>query len=507
MRANQNVVYQLTAFCRERDWFPGLIGCTCLGSFFSSVGQTNDSIDNGYLIVAFCSRLVPRIPVRGEFPSAVKMRSHASSDAVRRASRALAAQLGKRGGEAFDERWVYNNSTALLFSTGSGHVAQAGDRARSLEGRDSVQFRECFAAGQRLLELAAEKDVLAVGGHASNNRPTANQLQVLYHSTEEPDGSVSYDWRDSFGAVAAFLPYIRLHVDLSHPYKPVQGANRLDVDFCEDDEFAPGRYFYVRRINGRPVEDFFGEYWGLSRDEVWRMARDRSPIPSAPALHKITMASTRSGWDQDTAWPNVPVWFEIRKAAGQDEEIVLRLVRAEYEDAHLYLMKLDPPDLESCMQRFMLRMETAANVGSLSFLCESRKYVLMDVGENSEAETAIRMSPEGHTAVGVYLNGENSVGKAGSIGYHNYSQVSTLVPASDIGLLPRALADLVEAANLINELATDIVVNPARVLMAVRPARGVRAGSPILAWAEVAFENRDSPSVSSTLQLLAPPLC
>lgn len=427
--ANDDFVETLTSFCQEREWFPSLVGCSALSGYYSGVGSDDDhsDISNGYLLVAVCSKLVDRVPVGVHTTDSLAERDHVAVTAVERAAEVLARDFASRL-DGITPDWVYRTSTALLFSTGSGHISQ----------RQEVSFEECFATGQELLKLHRSTSAHIVGGHSSNGPEQANQAQVLFHSVPQRGGAIRYKWSDEFGAVAAFLPHMRLDVTTTHPYKAPDGREHERVTLHPKGEYSEGRRFYVSRINGNSVESFFAENWGKPEAEVREMAKDRKSIPSAPELHKITLASAESGYSKDTAWPNVPVWFEYENGEGSD--ILLRLVRAEYADATMFLMKLETSALAEATEEFMDKLRLA-NPGSaaMSFLCESRKYVLMDEGSNAEAAAAIRKNPAQSVTFGVYLNGEYSVGDARSIGYHNYSQISAIARPESLSIVPPAL--------------------------------------------------------------------
>jgi hypothetical protein len=76
----------------------------------------------------------------------------------------------------------------------------------------------------------------------------------------------------------------------------------------------------------------------------------------------------------------------------------------------------------------------------LSFLCESRKYLLNEQRSNVEAEVFLSAMPQAETKVGIYLNGEYSLGHRHSIGYHNFSQITAALPARSVRELPVDIA-------------------------------------------------------------------
>ena len=146
----------------------------------------------------------------------------------------------------------------------------------------------------------------------------------------------------------------------------------------------------------------------------------------------MTIASSLNRWDKN-AWPNVPIWLDR-----EGDEILLRLVRAEADDGNYYLMEMKPEYLHRNAEDLVteLRTSMSSEATLVSFLCESRKYVLNKIHSNAEAETMLTGAPDDGALVGVYINGEYSTGATTSIGYHNYSQISAVIPRRPIRSLP-----------------------------------------------------------------------
>jgi hypothetical protein len=192
----------------------------------------------------------------------------------------------------------------------------------------------------------------------------------------------------------------------------------------------------VRLINDRPPVEFLSDYWDYTVTELERMADEHTAIPSKPRAHLVTIASSLNRFD-DNAWPNVPIWLDR-----EENEILLRLVRAEADDGNYYLMELKPEYLVDNARDLMASVTTnfSDETSLLAFLCESRKYVLDSIGSNAEAEAMLAAAPADGSVIGIYINGEYSTGAPSSIGYHNYSQISAIIPRRPITSLPVNIA-------------------------------------------------------------------
>ena len=313
---------------------------------------------------------------------------------------------------------VTASSTGILLTTGSGHI----------RAEQAVDFKECYAIGQELLDAAEDCDAHIIGGCASNR--SEPQLQTLYYS--EIDGrSLHYRSTYNHAAVFCFLPYARARIELDHPYERDEDVDQLDIEFNDHDRYEPGRSFYVEQVNGEPAIDFLERHWPYSRDELEVLARDRKAIPAEPEAHLVTVASSLSRRDK-RIWPNIPVWLEQ-----VDGRLMMRLVRAEDDDANYYLMRLREGALRENARDLMatVRNNYRDDAAVLAFLCESRKYVLNRAGSNAEATEMLNSGPPDGCVVGVYVNGEYSTGMRKSIGYHNYSQIGAVVarrPRADL---------------------------------------------------------------------------
>lgn len=367
---DQAVRSGLQSFSDKRDWFPSLIGSTVFGSFYSHQGRVEFDIADGLLFVAFVSAALDRVPVSRDISSSLEDRRFAARNALNRAQRAASDELREETGVEVPPQSLAEASVGILLTSGSGHIDQ----------QEAVDFKECYAVGQELLNEATARhtgalksNVEIVGGCATNRGP--GLLQALYYS-ETIGTRTHYAYTYSHGAVMALLPYTRGRFSLQHPYKRVD-IGELEVEFDPHDEYADGRYFYVKTINGKTPIDFLADYWDFTRADLEKLADEHIAIPAVPKAHLVTIASSLSKYHSGI-WPNVPVWLEKR-----DGEILLRLVRAEDEDSNYYLMELGS-DLRQAVEHLRpnaasLRrsFEDSATRGDtlLSFLCESRKYV------------------------------------------------------------------------------------------------------------------------------------
>lgn len=420
----------LDQFCGERDWYPSLIGSSVFGSFFRANGTADAEIEDGLLFVAFTNAVLSKIPVTHEISTRTADRRLAGATALRSGITATRKRIQETLGVDIPPLTVTESSIGMIFTTGSGHI----------EAKEFIDFKDCYAVGQELLHVAMESGAQLFGGCASNR--SSAQLQALYYS-EEIGAKTHYRATFRHGAVVAFLPYTRAQAHLRHPYRHVPDG-RLDIEFHPRDMYAEGRYFYVRRINGRDPVDFLADYWDYSREDLERMADEHTPIPSEPGAHLVTIASSLNRYDEN-AWPNVPIWLDR-----EDGEVLLRLVRAEADDGNYYLMELKPAYLADNARDLMSSLKTnfSDDTSLLCFLCESRKYVLDAHDSNVEAEEMIAGAPASGAVIGIYINGEYSTGSPRSIGYHNYSQIGAIIPRREVDTLPSNIRDARRASNV-----------------------------------------------------------
>jgi hypothetical protein len=421
----------LSAFCDERGWHPSLIGCSSLSGFFRSPTGFNTDVSNGLLFTAVLSAVFERIPVVHEINRKVDERPAVGRVVLQRGIKEFRATASLMGVD-LDEGAVTDSSTGLLFTTGSGHIR--ADQA--------VDFKECYAIGQELISAADDYRAHIVGGCASNR--SEPQLQCLYYS-EQLGARVIYKYTYQHGAVFTLLPYTRARLDLNHPYRRVEGVPKLELEFDPYDQYAPNRSFYVKRINGREPIDFLADYWHYTREELEQMATPPlTAIPAEPDAHWVTIGSSLSKRDEGI-WPNIPVWLEQI-----DGQTMMRMVRAEDEDANYYLMELRPEALRENARDLMasLRSNFSKDVSMLTFVCESRKYVLNQMESNAEATEIVTSASDESTIVGIYLNGEYSTGERRSIGYHNYSQIGAVIPTRSVRDLPIVFGEAKVTAGL-----------------------------------------------------------
>lgn len=428
--SDQSIKDGIDQFCGEMGWRPSLIGCSVFSSFYRSIADFDADISDGLLFVAIASSVFDRIPVVHEVNLEYDERRFAGQRVLGMAIRAFQGKASEMGVD-LDSSAVTDSSTGVLFTTGSGHI----------EAKQIIDFKECYAVGQELLRSADDVGAQLVGGCATNR--TQPQLQCLYYS-EQVGTRINYRYTYNHAAVLALLPYSRARLQLHHPYKRVEGVKKLDLSFHPRDQYEQGRYFYVRKINGRPPVEFLADYWHFTINDLNRMVVERTAIPAEPDAHWVTIASSVSRRD-DRIWPNVPIWLEE-----VDGEVMMRLVRAEDEDANYYLMELRPESLRENARDLMASLHSnfGEDVSMLTFICESRKYVLNRIGSNAEAQEIISSSPTRGSVVGIYLNGEYSTGATKSIGYHNYSQIGALLPRRSTRDLPVLFGDAKMTAGL-----------------------------------------------------------
>lgn len=407
---DQSLLNALNRFCAEREWFPSLIGATAFASFFRSPVASDSDITDGILFVAVCSAAFDKIPVVYEISESVDERPFIGRRLLAGAISAFRDKASLAGVDMKDID-VTGTTIGILLTTGSGHI----------EKSQRVDFRECYAIGQELLEAAEEVSATIVGGCASNRGPET--LQTLYFSIVE-NGRTQYRSTYSHAGVFAFLPYGRARLELAHPYRRDENVDKLEIEFNTKDQYQEGRSFYVERIDGRDVIDFLAEHWPYNKEQLLKLAVDGIPIPAEPDAHMVTIASSLSKRDK-RIWPNIPVWLEDVEGT-----LLMRMVRAEDDDANYYLMRLQNSGLREnardLMSTFTNTFRPEDNL--LAFLCESRKYVLNKAKSNAEATEMITKAPAESCVLGVYVNGEYSTGLPRSIGYHNYSQIGAIIP-------------------------------------------------------------------------------
>lgn len=432
--SDDNLVNGLRRFCVTKDWSPSMIGTTVYSSFWSDKFGGDLNIDDGILVIAVLSPLLDRIAVVHETSADDQARKLAGVHVLDTCAHKLRDAVNETYGTDYDRLRVLGPALGIMFTSGSGHV----------EARELIDFTECFAIGQEV--LGKFSDVRIVGGCSTNR--SADQLQCLYYSDTEAEATM-YRFTYNHSAVAAFLPYAWPSLVLEHPYVVVDDKP-LQLRFSEVGAFAPGRNFYVSSINGQSPIEFLAQFWDLSEGVLNDMLDLHTSIPTEHTTFSYTIASSDDADDAAGTWPNVPVWFE--RVNG---EPLLRLVRAEPQDNNYYLMVMAPKHRaaeysaetrrELALEAFQLNCvnlarrylaEAPDGGATLSFLCESRKVLLEEFGSNIEVESIVSTLPRSATKIGIYLNGEYSYGARGSIGYHNFSQISAVVPACGLAALP-----------------------------------------------------------------------
>ena len=417
---DRNILDAITALAARREWYPSLIGSSAFSAFFGAPSGFDADISDGLLFVAVLSAAFDRIPVVHEVNRENEKRDRelVGRHVLERGVDAFVAKASQLGVDVTPDH-VTQTSTGLLFTTGSGHIRE--DQA--------VDFKECYAIGQELIDAAEELDASLVGGCATNR--SENQLQALYYS-ERVGPDIVYKLTYRHAAVFTFLPYARARLRLDHPYKRDEKLGKLKIKFNKYERYQPGRSFYVEKINGVSALDFLEEHWPYTRKQLLKLAREKKAIPSEPHAHWVTIASSLSRRDK-LIWPNIPVWLERVKG-----EMMMRMVRAEDDDANYYLMRLRPESLRENARDLMadVRNTKTSHVSMLALLCESRKYVLNDVKSNAEANEMIGSAPDDSCVIGVYVNGEYSAGHRRSIGYHNYSQIGAIFARRPLEEIP-----------------------------------------------------------------------
>jgi TIR domain-containing protein len=424
--ADEIFINGLTAFCKKRNWYPSLIGTTVYSSFFRNGQGENLDISNGIMLIAVISAVFDKVPVNHISGGDKAHWKAAGRQAVNACTNTYRRMMNELYGVNMANEQVQDSSMGLLFTSGSGYVT-----------REFIDFTDCYALGQ---ELLSDWDDARIVGGCSTNR-SANQLQCIYYSITGEDGETVYHRTYSHCAAVALLPYASPRFLLLQPYS-IHDDRPLRIEWDPRDAYAIGRYYHVRSINDESPVDFFSRHWGLSRDKLNQMCETRAPLPHEPKTYRFTIASSSSSLDRNI-WPNAPVWLER-----VDNGTTLRLVRAEAHDSNYYLMAMGDGsesaavdaigincyELQSYFQSYSGRKSTV-----LSFICESRKFLLESLQSNIEAELISRLIPEHTQVVGLYLNGEYSTGVKRSIGYHNLSQITAIIADRPVSELPAIL--------------------------------------------------------------------
>ncbi|MGY0007550.1 toll/interleukin-1 receptor domain-containing protein [Micromonospora sp. I033] len=452
----------LMDFCAARGWHPSLIGASVHSSFFQSRAAAEDDIHDGILLIAVISAVFPKLPVSCNISQKGPGRKNTARQVVEECVTQYRRQLQATYGIDWTSEQIFESSTGLLFTSGSGHVERSGHTAREF-----IDFSDCYALGQELLEVSEEARV--IGGCASNR--TSNLFQTIYYSVEV-GGTTSYRFSYNHCAVVALLPYMTPRFLLLHPFDYAQDATPLRIEWDRKDEYADGRYYYIRTINGEPPVEFLSRYWDLTREELDAMEEKKTPIPTEPKSYRYTIGSSKHRNDR-SIWPNVPVWFER-----VGDQVMLRVVRAEAHDSNYFLMVMGNEPSRAGIDAIQRNCADLANYFQsttnrtatvLSFDCESRKYLLNSQGSNLEAKSMAQMLPDLAQVVGIYVNGEYSVGSKKSIGYHNFSQISAIVAERPTSELPSVIKDRMRPSSSIKlfvshasrdkELVKKIVLN------------------------------------------------
>lgn len=413
---DEALLAELSEFCERYGSWPGLIGASVKASFCYSEGVGEPDIGDGLMWVAVIHRLVsPTVGVELTGPDSPD-RGEAGGRALDKAVQSLTGEINARYRLKLDAAQACEGAIGIALTSGSGHVAATAG---------GVDFRDCYGVGQGLLAAASRLDLTIVGGCASNRAP--DQSQCLYYSTPVADDRMHYHVTYGYGAVLALIPAAHVLVQLDHPYK-VASEQRLILDFHPHEQYDDSRYFCVRSINGQAPRDFLEQHWTeISPLEFQDMVEFGLPIPAKPKAHYFSIASSQDP-NPRSIWPNIPVYFE-----NVNGETLLRLVRAEGTDSFFYLIRMTPEGLVENAEELRDSMELNSTDGDslVTFLCESRKYVLEDLNSNAEVERLALARPDGGCVIGVYLNGEYSTGRERSIGYHNYSQIGAIF--GDVG--------------------------------------------------------------------------
>jgi hypothetical protein len=424
-----NILAGLRRFCQETDWFPSFMGTTTLASFFSDGSEHNDDIDDGLTFVAFMSAVLRRLPVVYDISERKADRKYAGVNVVKEGIARLQAQLNAKYRANYTPVDLLASSMGLLLTTGSGHI----------ESREVIEFKEVYALGQELVQSYDSMDGMTaklIGGNSSN-RSTA-QSQCIYY-TDETSGKPDYRSTYKHAAVFCFLPFVSPSTYLQHPFE-YASRTPLRIKWHPLDQYDEGRFFCIEEINDQTPIDFLSEVWDLSKEELLEMEAMHTALPASPRTYSHTIGSSKSYFDKKI-WPNAPIWFNRI-----GEKILLRLVRAEPEDSPYYLMEMPQNAIENntrgLAQHFQMTINEPSTI--LSFICESRKYLLNTLDSNIEAELLLSLLPNSCSTTGIYLNGEYSLGSRRSIGYHNFSQATLIIPDKGIGALPFQVFDEVD---------------------------------------------------------------
>lgn len=435
LASDRDIIAGLNRFCGTRRWFPSLMGTTVFSSFYADSGDSNLDIHDGLLFIAVLSTVVKRISVAYEVSEGDEKRKDAGVNVLRGCIAQLRDEVKKEHGVEPSRLSVADSSLGILFTSGSGHV----------EAQEFIDFNDCYAIGQEL--VTQFENLKVVGGCSTNRGP--DLLQCIYYSYDD-GADLKYGFSYNHGAVAAMLPCGSTRLFLEHPYVMADAAP-LQLTFNSKNNYEPGRNFYVQSMNGSNPIEFLATYWGFSEDALYRMLNEHTAIPAETLTFTHTISSAKSA-SEKIIWPNVPVWFE----RADDGSVLLRLVRAEPSDSNYYLMVMAPHDEEAPRatspdrQRAALKAlegncvdlakyfndEIGGPASTLSFICESRKILLNEFQSNVEAESITSLLPPFARKVGIYLNGEYSIGHPKAIGYHNFSQISVIIPSHRPNELP-----------------------------------------------------------------------
>jgi nucleoside phosphorylase len=424
-KSDENLVAGLRAFCAERGHFPPVIGTTVHAFFYADRGHEEANVTDGLLLAAYSSAVLDAIPVAVEISTRRNDRKYAGINAVQKCVKSYRDQIAATYGKAPRPAEVFRETTGILFTSGSGHIG----------AKQFIDFTDCYAVGQELINDATGAQI--VGGCSSNRHE--KQLQCIYYAKLDR-GSEVYDFTYDHAAITTFLPYAPSEYLLQHPYA-LADKEPLQLEFNDKDQYGEGRYFYIESINGLEPMEFLVDYWDVSRDEMVTMMEEGTPIPAEMKTFEYTIASALSPFER-AIWPNVPIWFDE-----VDGKALLRLVRAEAQGSPYYLMQMKRDGLRENVQALAGHFDRTVSEESavVCFLCESRKYLLDAIDSNMEADTALATMPEANVKLGIYLNGEYAVGVTDSIGYHNFTQIATIMPTREVSELPGGLRDAVEA--------------------------------------------------------------
>ena len=271
LESNDSIKVGIEEFCAGRDWYPPLLGTSVFCSFFKHAAEGDPEIDDGLLFMACVSAVLPKIPVAYEITEHEADRRFAGKRALEQGIRLVRQDMQDGLSVDVPGMTVTKSSIGLIFTTGSGHI----------EAREEIDFKDCYAVGQELLAASDEHEAQLYGGCATNR--TQSQMQCLYYSEEIGDRT-HYRCTYRHAAVLAFLPYTLARPHLRHPYRRVDKMDRLDIEFHHREQYKVGRYFYVKRINGRAPVEFLADYWNYTEEDLVRMTDEKHRSPQSPTL-------------------------------------------------------------------------------------------------------------------------------------------------------------------------------------------------------------------------------